>query len=135
MKPLAWIQMQTSKTSPTDNRGSHITSVVISSCIVGLLLTLSSPFLSAQQLSPAEAASSARSFTGGKVLKVKTLRGDKIDYRVKILLPEGRVRNIIVDGDNGEAHFPNIKSRKTKNPNAKDRKKKSGRTQPAKKNR
>jgi uncharacterized membrane protein YkoI len=113
MKPLAWIQMQTSKTSPTDNRGSHIACIMINSCI-GLLLTLSSAFLSAQQLSPAEAASSAHNFTGGKVLKVNTIRGDKIDYRVKILLPEGRVRNIIIDGDNGEAHVPNKKSRDTK---------------------
>jgi hypothetical protein len=134
MKPLAWIQMQTSKIPLPDNRSSPIVSIVISGCI-GLALTLSSPLLSAQQLSPAEAASSARSFTGGKVLKVKTLHGEKIDYRVKILLPEGRVRNIIIDGDNGEAHLPNIKNRKATGRQTKNGKQKNNRSQPAPKSR
>jgi hypothetical protein len=66
------------------------------------LLCTCSHTLSAQQLSPSDAAASARSFTDGKVLKVKTIQGTTIDYLVKILSPEGRVRNIIVDGDSGE---------------------------------
>jgi hypothetical protein len=67
-----------------------------------LLFCICSNTLYAQQLSPAEAAASARNFTDGKVLKVKPIQGNKINYRVKILSPEGRVRNIIVDGNNGE---------------------------------
>lgn len=71
---------------------------------LGLSLALSS-FTSAQQLSPAEAADSAREATGGKILKVKPVSGEKIDYRVKVLLPEGQVHNILVDGDNGDVFF------------------------------
>lgn len=71
---------------------------------LGLSLVLSS-FTSAQQLSPAEAADSAREATGGKILKVKPVSGKKADYRVKVLLPEGQVHNILVDGDNGDVFF------------------------------
>jgi hypothetical protein len=67
-----------------------------------LLLCICSNTLYAQQLSPAEAAASARNFTDGKILKVTPIQGKKINYRVKVLSPEGRVRNIIVNGDNGE---------------------------------
>jgi len=56
----------------------------------------------AQKLSPAEAASSARQSTGGKILKVRPLKNGSTDYRIKVLLPEGRVRNIIIDGNNGQ---------------------------------
>ena len=74
----------------------------ISQSLCLLLLLSCSSILYAQKLSPADAAASARSFTDGKVLKVKPIQDTKIDYRVKVLSPEGRVRNIIVDGDNGE---------------------------------
>lgn len=67
-----------------------------------LFLLLCCTPLQAQQLSPADAAESARHYTDGKILKVKPIGGEKIDYRVKILSPQGRVRNIIIDGDSGE---------------------------------
>jgi hypothetical protein len=59
----------------------------------------------AQKLSPSDAAASARHFTNGKVLKVNPITRDGVDYRVKMLLPEGQVRNVIIDGDSGKAHF------------------------------
>lgn len=82
----------------------HLTSIkhIRFHLCLGLLLILGSPFTLAQKLSPTEAAASARSFAGGKVLKVKAMKGEKVDYRVKVLSPEGRVRNIIVDGNSGE---------------------------------
>ena len=58
----------------------------------------------AQNLSPSEAADSARQATAGKVLKVKPISGDTVHYRVKILSPEGRIRYIVIDGDNGSLH-------------------------------
>lgn len=75
---------------------------------LGLLLTFISAPSTAQKLSPSDAAASARNFTNGKVLKVDPTTGKKVDYRVKMLLPEGQVRNIIIDGNSGEAHFRNI---------------------------
>lgn len=57
--------------------------------------------IAAQNLSPSEAADSARQATAGKVLKVKLINGDTVHYRVKILSPEGRIRYIVIDGDNG----------------------------------
>jgi hypothetical protein len=78
------------------------------------LLCICSNTLHAQQLSPAEAAASARNFTDGKILKVKPTQGEKINYRVKVLSPEGRVRNIIVDGDNGEIILHKRKAKRKK---------------------
>ncbi len=73
---------------------------------LGISLLLANSPTSAQQLSPSDAAESARSFTGGRVLKVKPFSANNdVDYRVKMLLPEGKVRNVIVDGDNGKASF------------------------------
>lgn len=60
-----------------------------------------------QSLSAAEAASRAQSETGGRVLKVKPPKSGGNDYRVRVLLPEGRVRNIIVDGNSGEISYRN----------------------------
>ncbi len=71
-----------------------------------VLMLAFSPWLYAQQKSPAEAADSARSFTQGKVLSVKPFRdNDAVHYRVKVLLPNGQVRYIFVDGDNGNARY------------------------------
>jgi len=72
-----------------------------------VIFSLSGALLQAQELSASEAASKAREFTGGRVLKVKPPRGNSVDYRVRVLLPEGRVRNIIVDGDSGKTRFRN----------------------------
>lgn len=59
---------------------------------------------SAQNLSPSDAADSARQITAGKVLKVNAVSGEKVHYRVKVLSPEGRVITIIIDGDDGSIH-------------------------------
>lgn len=68
-------------------------------------LIISASPVYAQQLSPAEAAEAASELTGGTVLKVNTVNthGGETDYRIKLLLPQGKVRNIIIDGDNGQA--------------------------------
>jgi hypothetical protein len=66
-----------------------------------LMAGLDSP-VHAQKLSPAEAADSVRNVTGGKVLKIQPPKSGSTDYRVKMLLPEGKVRSMIVDGDSGE---------------------------------
>ncbi len=60
-----------------------------------------------QNLSHAEAAQKAREATNGKVLKVKKTNSNTINYRVKILSPEGRVKHILIDGNTGE-----VRSRK-----------------------
>ena len=50
-----------------------------------------------------EAAATARSATGGRVLSVDTQqRRGRLIYRVKVLLKGGRVRVINVDGQTGE---------------------------------
>ncbi len=46
------------------------------------------------------AAASAGRATGGRVLSVR--KGKRGTYRVKVLLPEGRVRNVTVDARNGQ---------------------------------
>ncbi len=48
----------------------------------------------AQSLSPGEAAEQAKARTGGKVLKVKQKKEG--GYRVKVLMPNGQVRNIYI---------------------------------------
>ncbi|MDQ2695767.1 MAG: peptidase [Pseudomonadota bacterium] len=49
-----------------------------------------------------EAAAVARDATGGRVLAVQTeRRGDVLVYRVKVLLGDGRVQIITVDGGSG----------------------------------
>jgi hypothetical protein len=90
------------------------TQIVVQLCL-GLFITLGSTSTLAQQLSPSEAAASARNITGGKILKVKAMKGNRVDYRVKVLSPEGRVRNIIVDGDSGEVRFRTIHPDKPRN--------------------
>lgn len=54
----------------------------------------------AHALSPAEAAEQASNSTGGKVLQVKSRKDG--NYRVKILMPNGQVRNISV-GNSSES--------------------------------
>lgn len=52
---------------------------------------------------PAAAAAAARGATGGRVLDVRASRsGGGVVYLVKVLLPEGRVRTVIVDGASGQ---------------------------------
>lgn len=75
--------------------------VMLVSMIAILTGALGQPAL-AQQLSPAQAADSARNVTGGKVLKVHPPKPGSTDYRVKMLLPEGKVRNVVIDGNNGK---------------------------------
>jgi len=50
----------------------------------------------------AAAAAAARNATGGQVLGVSERRdGGRVIYRVKVLLPGGRMRTVIVDGASG----------------------------------
>ncbi len=83
---------------------------------IGVIFSLSSTLLQAQSLSASEAASKAQEFTGGRVLKVKPPRGNSTDYLVRVLLPEGRVRQIMVDGDSGETRFRKKTGRPLNNP-------------------
>jgi uncharacterized membrane protein YkoI len=56
----------------------------------------------AGDIGPAKAAAAARAATGGKVLSVHAARDDgRAVYRVKLLLPGGRVRTVTVDADSG----------------------------------
>lgn len=57
-------------------------------------------------LSPAEAAEKARASTGGRVLKVK--QADQNRYRVKVLMPNGQVRNLSV-GNGAQGKKPKKK--------------------------
>ena len=57
----------------------------------------------AGDIGPAQAAAAARAATGGKVLAVHAARIDgRAVYRVKLLLPGGRVRTITVDAESGQ---------------------------------
>lgn len=52
---------------------------------------------------PAGAAAAARAATGGRVLGViARTAGGRTVYRVKVLLPGGRVRTVTVDGPTGQ---------------------------------
>ena len=66
---------------------------------------LSTAFLTRVQagdVGAAAAAAAARNATGGQVLGVSGRRdGARVVYRVKVLLPGGRVRTVIVDGASG----------------------------------
>lgn len=98
-------------TTPNDNALWKLSSCAspssLTMLLLGSLLLLWQPSAYAQKLSKADAAKSAQSLTQGKVLTVSTKKtNSKIDYRVKVLLPEGRVRYITVDGDSGAAHIP-----------------------------
>ncbi len=53
-------------------------------------------------LGPGEAAAIAREHAGGRVLRVRPRRPGAEAYQVKILLPGGRVRTVVVDGRTGE---------------------------------
>lgn len=79
-------------------------------CMI-VLFTLNSPLLLAQQLSPSEAAAKARDFTSGKVLKVTPPPKGSDNYRVKVLLPKGRIRYLMVDGNSGAARFSSSKKK------------------------
>ena len=66
--------------------------------------TLHPPPLLAQagDIGPAGAAAAARAATGGRVLGVRAQSaGGRTVYRVKVLLPGGRVRTVTVDGASG----------------------------------
>lgn len=53
-------------------------------------------------ISPSDAAAKVVKQTGGKVLKISQEERDgKAVYRVKVLLPEGRIKTIFVDKATG----------------------------------
>ncbi len=54
------------------------------------------------RLGPEAAAAIARERTGGRVLRVRPRRPGAEAYRVRVLLPDGRVRTVVVDGRTGE---------------------------------
>jgi hypothetical protein len=57
----------------------------------------------AGDIGPAQAAAAARAASGGKVLAVTAARVDgRAVYRVKLLLPGGRVRTVTVDAESGQ---------------------------------
>jgi uncharacterized membrane protein YkoI len=57
----------------------------------------------AGDIGPAAAAAAARRATGGTVLGVQGGQsGGRVIYRVKVLLPGGRVRTLSVDGASGQ---------------------------------
>lgn len=57
----------------------------------------------AGDIGPAGAAAAARRATGGTVLGVQGGQsGGRVIYRVKVLLPGGRVRTLSVDGASGQ---------------------------------
>lgn len=53
-------------------------------------------------ISPGEAARIAASATGGRVLDVRFIDGDRPRYRVRVLLRGERVRTVTVDAVTGE---------------------------------
>lgn len=53
-------------------------------------------------MTPAEAAEQARKSTGGKVLQVKPR--DNGQYRVKVLMPNGQVRSLSINGSATESN-------------------------------
>lgn len=57
---------------------------------------------SAEGIGPGAAAAIAREQVGGRVLRVRPRRPGADRYHVKILLPGGRVRTVVVDGRTGE---------------------------------
>ena len=64
---------------------------------------VSGPVLYLAQIDSASAARIVERQTGGKVLSVhrQETKG-RIQYRVKVLLPEGRVRTVMVDAESGQ---------------------------------
>ncbi len=70
-------------------------------CASGLLWIACSAF--AQSISADEAASIAQDRSGGQVLSVQgqTNRQGRYVYRVRMLMPNGRVRDVVVDGQQG----------------------------------
>ena len=56
-------------------------------------------------IGPNAAADAARRATGGRILRVQRQgRGDGVVYRVKVLLPGGKVRTVRVDGASGAVY-------------------------------
>lgn len=61
------------------------------------------PILNPAPLNPDEAAAIARTKTGGRVLDVRPLaNGDPAGFEVRVLLDEGKVRTLLIDGASGQ---------------------------------
>ncbi len=57
----------------------------------------------ASSVGKSAAAEAARSAYGGKVLKIEEVKkGNKTLYRVRLLLDDGRVKTVTVDGSSGK---------------------------------
>lgn len=76
-------------------------------CVVPLALAQKpaqpiAPVIWLAQVDSSSAARAVQRATGGKVLSVhRQERKGRVQYRVKVLLPEGRVRTMTVDGETG----------------------------------
>lgn len=82
---------------------NHIVSIfLLLICCLPLSSHAQPPHLLLAGIGPSEAAAMVAQRTGGKVLKVTLEERDGREvYRVKVLLPEGRIKTVFVDKDSG----------------------------------
>ncbi|MGH8644805.1 MAG: PepSY domain-containing protein [Gammaproteobacteria bacterium] len=70
---------------------------------IGLERTGAPITLAQARIGQGQAIAFARQATGGRVLDVQTQNmGGRVVYLVKVLMPDGRVRIIAVDGETGQ---------------------------------
>ena len=81
----------------------HIVGIfLVLMCSLPLPLQAQGPLLLLAGIGPSEAAATVAQKTGGKVLKVTLEERDGREvYRVKVLLPEGRIKTVFVDKESG----------------------------------
>ncbi|MBA57395.1 MAG: peptidase [Pseudomonadales bacterium] len=82
---------------------NHIVSVfLLLVCSLPLSTHAWEPHVLLADIGPSEAAARVVQKTGGKVLRVTLEERDGREvYRVKVLLPEGRIKTVFVDKDSG----------------------------------
>lgn len=71
---------------------------ILCSLFLGLVLSLSLAGNALAQSSASDAAAIAKAQTGGKVLQVKQSKAGR--YRVKVLMPNGQMRHVVVGKPN-----------------------------------
>jgi len=70
---------------------------------IGLERTGATITLAQARIGQGQAVAFARQATGGRVLDVQTQNmGGRVVYLVKVLMPDGRVRIVAVDGETGQ---------------------------------
>ncbi|RLU03063.1 MAG: hypothetical protein D9N11_06020 [Ketobacter sp.] len=82
---------------------NHIVTVfLLLVCCLPLATHAQEPYVLLAEISPSEAAAKVVQKTGGKVLRVTVEERDGREvYRVKVLLPEGRIKTVFVDKESG----------------------------------